>query len=77
MAINISFAKQQMDVPYFLELQRRLLEVFRFVSCHERNFATYSLVLESLLIDGGSFFDSLCQSYIREVHHPATHLRLR
>lgn len=36
------------------------------MSCHERNFDTYSVILESLLIDTGSFFDSLCQTLIRE-----------
>jgi hypothetical protein len=53
-------------IPYYLELQRRMLDAFRYVSCHERNFGTYSLVLESLLIDTCSFFDSLCQTFIRE-----------
>jgi hypothetical protein len=55
-----------LDIAYYLELQRRLVESFRFVSCHELNFNTYSIVLESLLIDIGSFFDSLCQTYLRD-----------
>jgi len=43
-----------------------MLNTFRYVSCHKRNFGTYSVVLESLLIDTCSFFDSLCQTFIRE-----------
>jgi hypothetical protein len=50
-----------------MELQRRLLGVFRYVSCHERNFAVYSIGLESLLGDAGSFFDSQCQTLIRHL----------
>ena len=42
-----------------------MLDIFRYVSCHEKNFDTYSVVLESLLIDTCSFFDSLCQTFIR------------
>jgi hypothetical protein len=58
--------KHQLDLPYYVELQRRMVDIFRYVSCHERNFATYSVILESLLIDTCSFFDSLCQTLIRE-----------
>jgi hypothetical protein len=36
------------------------------VSCHEKNFDTYSVILESLLVDTCSFFDSLCQTFICE-----------
>jgi hypothetical protein len=54
-----------MDIPYYIELQRRMLDIFRYVSCHERNFDTYSVILESLLIDTCSFFDSSCQTLIR------------
>jgi hypothetical protein len=43
-----------------------MLDIFRYVSCHERNFDTYSVILESLLIDTCSFFDSSCQTLIRE-----------
>lgn len=43
-----------------------MLDIFRYVSCHERNFDTYSVILESLLIDACSFFDSSCQTLIRE-----------
>lgn len=62
MATNPS---QQQDITYFIELQRRVLDIFRYVSCHENNFSTYSILIESVLVDSGSFFDSLCQSFIR------------
>lgn len=55
-----------MDIEYYLELQRRMLDIFRYISCHEHNFETYSIVLESLLVDACSFFDSSCQTLIRE-----------
>ena len=55
-----------MDIPYYIELQRRMFDIFRYVSCHEKNFDTYSVILESLLVDTCSFFDSLCQTLIRE-----------
>ena len=58
--------KQTLDIPYYLELQRRQFDILRYVSCHENNFETYSVILESLLIDACSFFDSLCQTLIRE-----------
>lgn len=58
--------KSLMDLQYYIELQRRMLSIFRYVSCHERNFDTYSVILESLLIDTCSFFDSSCQTFIRE-----------
>lgn len=58
--------KQPLDVAYYVELQRRLFDVLRYISCHERNFGTYSIVLESLLVDSGSFFDSLSQQFIRD-----------
>jgi hypothetical protein len=58
--------KLQQDIPYYIELQRRMFDIFRYVSCHERNFDTYSVILESLLVDTCSFFDSLCQTFIRE-----------
>ena len=54
-----------LDIAYFTELQRRTLDIFRYVSCHEKNFATYSIIIESTLVDSGSFFDSLCQTFIR------------
>ncbi|MGZ8874240.1 MAG: hypothetical protein ACXW1F_04720 [Halobacteriota archaeon] len=55
-------------LPYFIELQNRLIELFPFVSCHEDNFSTYSIKIESLFVDVCSFFDSLCQTYICEQH---------
>jgi hypothetical protein len=55
-----------MDIPYYIELQRRMFDIFRYVSCHEKNFETHSVILESLLVDTCSFFDSLCQTFIRE-----------
>lgn len=58
--------KPLLDIQYYIELQRRMFDIFRYVSCHERNFDTYSVMLESLLIDACSFFDSLCQTLIRE-----------
>lgn len=58
--------KLLLDIPYYLELQRRMVDIFRYVSCHEKNFDTYSVIMESLLIDTCSFFDSLCQTLIRE-----------
>lgn len=55
-----------MDIQYYLELQRRIIDIFRYVACHKDNFDTYSLMLESLLVDTCSFFDSTCQTFIRE-----------
>jgi len=45
---------------------RVMFDIFRYISCHQRNFDTYSVTLESLLVDTCSFFDSLCQTFIRE-----------
>jgi hypothetical protein len=56
-----------MDILYYLELQRRMIDIFRYVSCHEKNFGTHSVILENLLVGACSFFDSLCQTYIREM----------
>jgi len=58
--------KQPLDVAYYAELQRRFFDILRYISCHERNFDTYSIVLESLLVDSSSFFDSLSQQFIRD-----------
>jgi hypothetical protein len=55
-------------LPYFIELQNRLIDIFPFVSCHEDNFCTFSIKIESLFVDVCSFFDSLCQTYICEQH---------
>jgi len=54
-----------LDIAYYTELQRRVLDIFRYVSCHKDNFGTYSIIMESVLVDTGSFFDSLCQTFIR------------
>jgi hypothetical protein len=56
-----------MDIQYYIELQRRMIDIFRYVSCHEKNFDTHSVILENLLVGTCSFFDSLCQTYIREM----------
>ncbi len=58
--------KHDQAIPYFVELQRRLYDIFLYVSCHERNFATYSIKIESLFVDAASFFDSLTQTFIIE-----------
>jgi hypothetical protein len=58
---------QKLDIPYYLELQRRLDELFLFVACHKDNFKTYSVKTENLFVDSCAFFDSLCQTYIREL----------
>jgi hypothetical protein len=57
--------KQQLDIAYYVELQRRVLDIFRYVSCHKTNFDAYSIIMESVLVDTGSFFDSLCQTFVR------------
>lgn len=54
------------EVQYFIELQERTFEIFKYVACHETNFATYSTKIESVLIDICCFFDSLCQNFIRD-----------
>jgi hypothetical protein len=58
---------QQLEIAYYMELQRRIFDIFRYVSCHEANFGTYSIILESVLVDAGSFFDSECQTFIRHL----------
>jgi hypothetical protein len=55
-------------LPYFIDLQNRMIDIFPFVSCHENNFDAYSIKIESLFVDVCSFFDSLCQTYICEQH---------
>lgn len=60
-------ANQQLEIAYYMELQRRIFDIFRYVSCHENNFNTYSIILESVLVDAGSFFDSECQTLIRHL----------
>jgi hypothetical protein len=56
------------DIQYFLGLQERFIDLLSYISCHENNFTCYSVKNESLIIDICSFFDSLCQTYIRELH---------
>jgi len=56
---------EQLEMAYYMELQRRVFDIFRYVSCHEANFNTYSVIIESVLVDAGSFFDSQCQTLIR------------
>src|SRR3954467_15609011 len=60
-----SFQNEQLEMAYYMELQRRVFDIFRYVSCHEANFKTYSVIIESVLVDAGSFFDSQCQTLIR------------
>jgi hypothetical protein len=36
------------------------------MTCHDDNFSCYSIKNESLIVDICSFFDSLCQTYIRD-----------
>lgn len=55
-------------LPYFVDLQNRMIDIFPFVSCHKTNFGTYSIKIESLFVDVCSFFDSLSQTYICEQH---------
>ena len=55
------------DIAYYVFLQRRMYEIYSYVSCHSDNFGTYSIQLESLLVDTCSFYDSLCQRFIREL----------
>jgi hypothetical protein len=55
------------DISYYVFLQRRLYDIFSYVSCHVQNFCTYSIQIESLLVDICSFFDSLSQRFIREL----------
>lgn len=57
---------RQLDIPYFLELQRRLKEIILYVSCHQDNFETYSIKIENLFVDTCAYFDSLCQTFITD-----------
>lgn len=57
------------DIQYFLELQDRFCDLLRYISCHENNFSCYSVKNESLIVDICSFFDSLCQTYIRDLNY--------
>lgn len=54
-----------LEVGYYVELQKRLMDIFQFVACDERNFGTFSVALASLFLDAASYFDSLAQNLIR------------
>jgi len=56
-----------LEVQYYIELQDRMYDLFRYVACHESNFGTFSIRIESVLVDTCSFFDSLCQHFIRDL----------
>ena len=66
-ATPLGFQNEQLEMSYYMELQRRVFDIFRYVSCHEANFKTYSIIIESVLVDAGSFFDSQCQTFIRHL----------
>src|SRR5262252_9975548 len=55
------------DLIYYIDLQRRLQDVFLYVSCDEDNFNVYSVKIEGILIETCSFFDSLCQVFIQNL----------
>ena len=55
------------NLIYYIDLQRRLQDIFLYVSCYEENFNVYSIKIESLIIDTCSFFDSLCQGFIKSL----------
>ncbi len=55
-----------LETSYYLFLQRRMYEIFTYVSCNKNNFKTYSIQNESLLLDVCSFFDSLKQNLSNE-----------
>jgi hypothetical protein len=56
------------DIQYFLGLQDRFDDLLKYTTCHEDNFSCYSIKNESLIVDICSFFDSVCQTYIRDHH---------
>ena len=55
---------EQLDIGYYLELQRRFEEIILHVSLHEENYSTYSIKIENLFVDTSAFLDSLCQTFI-------------
>lgn len=61
------------DISYYLFLQRRMYDIFSYVSCHVNNFNTYSIQIESLLVDICSFFDSISQQVICEIANASRH----
>ena len=54
-----------LELDYFHELQRNMTDIFRYVACHEANFGSFSIRIESALVDTAAFFDSVCQDFIR------------
>lgn len=60
---------QPLDFPYYLELQKRLEDVFLYVACNEKNYHTHSIKIENLFVDNCAFFESLIQSFVLELHH--------
>jgi hypothetical protein len=63
--MSIPSTRCHLDVSQYLEFQKRVLAVFPYISCNRDNFKTYSIVLVSVLLDAGSLFDSLAQTFIR------------
>lgn len=57
--------RSHLDVSQYLEFQKRVLALFPHISCRTENFQTFSTVLVSVLVDAGSLFDSLAQTFIR------------
>ena len=57
-----------LELDYFHELQRNMTDIFRYVACHEANFGSFSIRIESSLVDTAAFFDSVCQDFIRLRH---------
>ncbi len=58
--------REELDIAYYLELQKRFKEITLYIACHDDNFRTYSVKIENLFVDICAFFDSLCQTFIRE-----------
>lgn len=56
----------KLDLTYYIELQRRLEEIFLYVDCNRDNFNTFSVKIENLFVDTCAFFDSLSQTHIIE-----------
>jgi hypothetical protein len=56
------------DIQYFLCLQDRFEYLLKYMTGHDDNFSCYSIKNESIIVDICSFFDSLCQTYIRDQH---------
>lgn len=63
--MNSGVTRSHLDASQYLELQRRVIEIFPFISCRIENFQTFSATLASILLDAGSLFDSFSQNLIR------------